>query len=54
MNKLVNGVVVPLTNEEIAIIEAAQAAAPSETELKWQQVRSKRNSCFCPNHRNQL
>tara|TARA_A100001388_G_C28733140_1_gene482619 strand:- start:254 stop:535 length:282 start_codon:yes stop_codon:yes gene_type:complete len=44
MNKLVNGVVVPLTTEEIAIIEAAQAAAPSETELKWQQVRGKRNS----------
>ena len=43
MNKLVNGVVVPLTTEEITEIEAAQAAAPSETELKWQRVRNKRN-----------
>lgn len=44
MNKLVNGVVVPLTTEEIAVIEAAQAAAPSETEIKWQRVRGERNS----------
>ena len=44
MNKLVNGVVVPLTTEEIAEVEALRAAAPSETELKWQRVRSERNS----------
>ena len=44
MNKLVNGVVVPLTAEEIAEVEALRAAAPSETELKWQRVRSERNS----------
>ena len=44
MNKLVNGVVVPLTTEEIAEVEALRAAAPSETDIKWQQVRSERNS----------
>tara|TARA_B100000424_G_scaffold173406_1_gene133754 strand:+ start:1623 stop:1895 length:273 start_codon:yes stop_codon:yes gene_type:complete len=44
MNKLVNGVVVPLTPEEIAEVEALRATAPSETELKWQRVRSERNS----------
>ena len=44
MNKLVNGVVVPLTTEEIAEVEALRAAAPTETEIKWQRVRSERNS----------
>ena len=43
MNKLVNGVVVPLTTEEIAEVEALRAAAPSETEIKWQQIRNQRN-----------
>ena len=43
MNKLVNGVVVPLTAEEIAEVEALRAAAPSETDIKWQQIRNKRN-----------
>ena len=43
MNKLVNGVVVPLTTEEIAEAEALQAAAPSETEIKWARVRSERD-----------
>lgn len=44
MNKLVNGVVVPLTTEEIAEVEALRAAAPSETDIKWMQVRNQRNS----------
>ena len=44
MNKLVNGVVVPLTTEEIAEVEALRAAAPTETEIKWQRVRGERNS----------
>ena len=44
MNKIVNGVVVPLTTEEIAEVEAARAAAPSETDIKWRQVRAQRNS----------
>ena len=44
MNKLVNGVVVPLTAEEIAEVEAKKAAAPSETDIKWMQVRNQRNS----------
>jgi len=43
MNKLVNGVVVPLTAEEIAEVEALRAAAPSETDIKWQQIRNQRN-----------
>lgn len=43
MNKLVNGVVVPLTTEEIAEVEALRAAAPSATEIKWTRVRSERN-----------
>lgn len=43
MNKLVNGVVVPLTAEEIAEVEALRAAAPSETDIKWMQVRNERN-----------
>ena len=43
MNKLVNGVVVPLTTEEIAEVEALRAAAPSETDIKWQQIRNQRN-----------
>tara|TARA_X000001036_G_scaffold400286_1_gene404542 strand:+ start:273 stop:545 length:273 start_codon:yes stop_codon:yes gene_type:complete len=43
MNKLVNGVVVPLTTEEIAEVEALQAAAPSETEIKWAGIRATRN-----------
>ena len=44
MNKIINGVLVPLTTEEIAEVEAAQAAAPSEIDYKWEQVRTKRNS----------
>ena len=44
MNKLVNGVVVPLTTEEIAEVEALRATAPSETDIKWLQVRNERNS----------
>ena len=44
MNKLVNGIVVPLTAEEIAEVEAKKAAAPSETDIKWQQIRNQRNS----------
>tara|TARA_B100000963_G_C22605303_1_gene662194 strand:- start:1061 stop:1330 length:270 start_codon:yes stop_codon:yes gene_type:complete len=44
MNKLVNGVVVPLTAEEIKKVEALRAAAPSETDIKWQQIRNQRNS----------
>ena len=43
MNKLVNGQLVPLTSEEISVIEAAKAAAPSETDIKWMQVRNERN-----------
>ena len=43
MNKLVNGVVVPLTTEEIAEGEALRAAAPSATEIKWTRVRLERN-----------
>ncbi len=43
MNKLVNGVVVPLTTEEIAEVDALRAAAPSETEIKWKRVRGERN-----------
>ncbi len=44
MNKLVNGVVVPLTSDEIKDLETRKAAAPSETDIKWRQVRSQRNS----------
>tara|TARA_B100000575_G_C23136058_1_gene659983 strand:- start:1049 stop:1318 length:270 start_codon:yes stop_codon:yes gene_type:complete len=44
MYKQVNGVVVPLTAEEIAEVEALRAAAPSETDIKWQQIRNQRNS----------
>lgn len=43
MYKQVNGVVVPLTAEEIAEVEAKKAAAPSETDIKWMQVRNERN-----------
>ena len=43
MNKLVNGQLVPLTSEEISVIEAEKAAAPSETDIKWMQVRNERN-----------
>ena len=43
MNKLVNGQLVPLTAEEISVIEAEKAAAPSETDIKWMQVRNERN-----------
>ena len=43
MNKLVNGVVVPLTAEEIAEVEALRAAASSETDITWMQVRNERN-----------
>ena len=43
MNKLINGVVVPLTAEEIAEVEALRAAASSETDIKWMQVRNERN-----------
>lgn len=43
MNKLVNGVVVPLTTEEIAEVEAKKAAASSEMEMKWLQIRNERN-----------
>ena len=43
MNKLVNGQLVPLTAEEISVIEAEKAAAPSETDIKWIQVRNERN-----------
>ena len=43
MNKLVNGVVVPLTSDELKDLETRKAAAPSETEIKWLQVRNKRN-----------
>ena len=44
MNKLVNGVVVPLTSDEIKDLETRNAAAPSETDIKWLQVRNERNS----------
>ena len=44
MNKLVNGVVVPLTSDEIKDLETRKAAAPSETDIKWLQVRTERNS----------
>ena len=44
MNKLVNGVVVPLTADEIKDLETRKAAAPSETDIKWLQVRNERNS----------
>ena len=44
MNKLVNGVVVPLTSDEIKDLETRKAAAPSETDIKWLQVRNERNS----------
>tara|TARA_R100000773_G_C4188929_1_gene95556 strand:+ start:584 stop:865 length:282 start_codon:yes stop_codon:yes gene_type:complete len=43
MNKLVNGVVVPLTSDEIKDLETRKAAAPSETDIKWMQVRNERN-----------
>jgi len=43
MNKLVNGVLVALTTEEIKEVEAKRAAAPSETDIKWLQVRNYRN-----------
>tara|TARA_B100000963_G_C22605303_1_gene662192 strand:- start:39 stop:320 length:282 start_codon:yes stop_codon:yes gene_type:complete len=43
MNKLVNGVVVPLTSDEIKDLETRKAAAPSETDIKWKQVRNARN-----------
>ena len=43
MNKLINGVVVPLTAEEIAEVEALRAVAPSETDIKWMQVRNEIN-----------
>ena len=43
MNKLVNGEIIPLTAEEIAEVEALQAAAPSQEEIKWTRVRLDRN-----------
>ncbi len=43
MNKLVNGQLISLTAEEIAEVEAKRAAAPSETDIKWIQVRNERN-----------
>ena len=43
MNKLLNGVLVPMTADEISEINARQAAAPSETDIKWLQVRNERN-----------
>ena len=43
MYKQVNGVVIPLTAEEIAEVEARRAAAPSETDIKWIRVRNSRN-----------
>ena len=41
--KLVNGELVALTAEEIAEVEAALSAAPSETEIKWRLIRSQRD-----------
>ena len=43
MNKLVNGELVPLTEAEIAEVEALRAAAPSQEEIKWARVRMIRN-----------
>ena len=41
--KLVNGELVALTAEEIAEVEAALSAAPSETEIKWRLIRTQRD-----------
>ena len=42
MNKILNGVLVPLTTEEIAEVEAAQAAASQITEADlWEENRLK-------------
>ena len=41
--KLVNGKLVALTAEEIAEVEAALSAAPSETEIKWRLIRTQRD-----------
>jgi len=43
MNKLLNGVLVPMTADEISEINARQAAAPTEIDSKWMQVRNERN-----------
>ena len=43
MQKLVNGVLTPLTAEEIAEVEATRAKIPSETERKWTPIRAERN-----------
>jgi len=40
MNKLVNGVVVPLTTEEIAEVEAIKAARPTEADM-WAENRQR-------------
>ena len=41
--ELVNGELVPLTEAEIAEVEALRAAAPSQEEIKWARVRMIRN-----------
>ena len=41
--KLVNGELVALTAEEIAEVEAALSAAPSEIEIKWRLIRTQRD-----------
>ena len=47
MNKYLNGVLVPLTDEEIAEVNSKRAAAPSNAEIhlinKWMFIRSERN-----------
>ena len=43
MQKLVNGVLIPLTAEEIAEVESTRAKIPSETERKWIPIRAERN-----------
>ncbi len=47
MNKYLNGVLVPLTDEEIAEVNSKRAAAPSDSEVylskRWMSIRSERN-----------
>lgn len=43
MNKIINGVVIAMTNEEIAAFEANRPTDAEITAQKWKQVRSERN-----------
>tara|TARA_S200000501_G_scaffold305344_1_gene293682 strand:- start:101 stop:382 length:282 start_codon:yes stop_codon:yes gene_type:complete len=44
MNKMVNGVLTPMTDAEIAQFQASDPSDSEKTAQKWVEVRAKRNS----------